>query len=124
MNALAPSCGRRFSPHGRWLQVPPVQVQEEFRQAFRRWGRPATIRVDNGGPWGSDGDWPPDLGLWLLGCDLNLHYNDPHSPTQNAVIERFQGTAKRWGDPGSCTTLEEFREQLLFPSSSPSLLFG
>jgi hypothetical protein len=94
--------------------VPPAQVQHEFRQAFRRWGRPATMRVDNGGPWGSDGDWPPDLGLWLIGCGLAVHDNDPHSPTQNAVVERSQGTSQRWGEPGSCVTPEELQERLQY----------
>jgi hypothetical protein len=101
-------------PQGKWLTVPPLQVQHAFRQAFRAWGRPATIRVDNGGPWGSDGDWPPDLGLWLLGCGLDRHDNAPHAPTQNAVIERSQGTGKRWGDPGSCATPEQLPEQLQY----------
>jgi hypothetical protein len=114
MSVPGPSCGRKFSPHGKWLTVPPTQVQSEFRQAFRRWGRPATVRVDNGGPWGSDGDWPPDLGLWLIGCAVAVHYNDPHAPTQNAVIERAQGTAKRWGDPATCATPEELQQRLQY----------
>jgi hypothetical protein len=113
-NVRVPSCGREFSPQGKWLTVPPAQVQDEFRQAFRRWGRPATMRVDNGGPWGSDGDWPPDLGLWLIGCGLAVHDNDPHSPTQNAVVERSQGTSQRWGEPGSCVTPEELQERLQY----------
>jgi hypothetical protein len=63
MSAAVPSCGRRFSPLGKWLKVPPADVQTPLRQAFARWGRPATIRVDKGGPWGSAGDLPPDLAL-------------------------------------------------------------
>jgi hypothetical protein len=114
MNAPARSSGRAFSPHGKWLQVPPTDVQAELRRAFRRWGLPATIRVDNGGPWGSDGDWPPDLGLWLLGCGIDLHYNDPHAPTQNAVVERSQGTGKCWGDPENCRTVEELEASLRY----------
>jgi hypothetical protein len=92
--------------------VPPAQVQAEFRAAFRRWGRPRAVRVDNGGPWGSDGDWPPELALWLLGCGVAVHYNQPRRPTQNAVVERAQGTGKRWGDPASCATPEELQQRL------------
>jgi len=92
--------------------VSPTFVQAEFRQAFRHWGRPDTMRVDNGGPWGSAGDWPPDLALWLIGCAITVHYNDPHSPTQNAVVERSQGTGKRWADPEHCDTPEELQECL------------
>jgi hypothetical protein len=114
MSAPARSCGRAFSPHGKWLTVPITQVQDEFRHAFRRWGRPATIRVDNGGPWGSDGDWPPDLALWLLGCAIDVHYNDPHTPTQNALVERSQDTGQRWGDPSDCATPEQLQDNLRF----------
>ncbi len=108
-NARGRSCGPKFFPQGKWLTVPPTFVQAEFRQAFRHWGRPDTMRVDNGGPWGSDGDWPPDLALWLIGCVITVHYNDPHSPTQYAVVERSQGTGKRWADPEQCDTPEELQ---------------
>jgi hypothetical protein len=112
MKEVVPSYGRKFSPHGRWLQVPPTAVQAELRRAFARWGRPAIIRVDNGGPWGSDGDFPPDLALWLLGLDIAVHWNDPHSPTQNAVVERSQGTGQRWAEPEQCATVAELQRRL------------
>ena len=112
MSAPAPFWRRRFSPLGRWLTVPPTEVQDAFRRAFRRWGRPETFRVDNGGPWGSDGDWPPELALWLIGCGIDVHYNDPHSPTQNAVVERSQETGQRWADPASCTSPEQLQKNL------------
>jgi hypothetical protein len=112
MSAAAPSCGRPFSPQGRWLKVLPRDVQAQLRQAFARWGRPATIRVDNGGPWGSAGDWPPDLALWLLGLGLGVHWNDPHAPQQNGVVERSQGTGQRWAEPGRCATAAELQRRL------------
>lgn len=111
-SAAAPSSGRRFSPLGRWLQVPPTQVQAELRRAFARWGRPATIRVDNGGPWGSAGDLPPDLALWLIGLGIAMHWNDAHTPQQNGVVERSQGTGQRWAEPGSCATAAELQQRL------------
>jgi hypothetical protein len=112
MKAPVPSWGRKFSPQGRWLQVPPTLVQAELRSAFARWGRPQTFRVDNGGPWGSAGDWPPDLALWLLGLDIDVHWNDPHTPQQNGVVERSQGTGKRWAEPGQCASPEELQQRL------------
>jgi len=112
MSAAVPSCGRKFSPHGRWLQVPPAAVQAELRRVFARWGRPATIRVDNGGPWGSAGDWPPDLALWLIGLGIAMHWNDPRAPMQNGVVERSQGTGQRWAEPGQCGSVAELQKRL------------
>jgi hypothetical protein len=112
MSAAAPSCGRRFSPHGRWLQVAVTAVQADLRELFGRWGRPAALRVDNGGPWGSAGDWPPDLALWLLGLGIDLHWNDPHAPEQNGIVERSQGTGKRWAEPGQCATAGALQRRL------------
>src|SRR5260370_700151 len=85
MSVAAPSCGRSFFPQGKWLKVPPADVQAELRRAFARWGRPAMLRVDNGGPWGSAGDWPPELALWLIGLGLEVPWNDAHTPQQNGV---------------------------------------
>jgi hypothetical protein len=73
---------------------------------------PLVFRVDNGGPWGSDGDLPPDLALWLLGLGIGMHWNDPHSPEQNGVVERSQGTGKRWAEPGQCDSAAELQERL------------
>jgi hypothetical protein len=112
MNAPALSYGQRFSPQGKWLQVPPATVQAELRRAFACWGRPGGLRVDNGGPWGSSGDLPPDLALWLLGLGIEVHWNDPHTPQQNGVVERSQGTGKRWAEPGQCNSIEQLQEQL------------
>jgi hypothetical protein len=97
---------------GKWLTVPPGAVQEQLRKAFGRWGLPQTIRVDNGGPWGSPGDLPPDLALWLLGLGITVHWNDPHRPQQNGVVERSQGTGKRWAEPEQCDSPEELQQHL------------
>jgi hypothetical protein len=112
MSAAALSWGQRFSPHGKWLKVPVADVQAALRRAFRRWGLPATIRVDNGGPWGSAGDLPPDLALWLIGLGVDVHWNDPHTPQQNGVVERSQGTGQRWAEPQRCATVAELQQRL------------
>ena len=84
----------------------------ELRRTFARWGRPATIRVDNGGPWGAVGDWPPDLALWLIGLGIDVHWNDPGRPQQNGVVERSQGTGRRWAEPERCATAAALQERL------------
>jgi hypothetical protein len=112
MSAAGPSCGRPFSPQGRWLHVAPAAVQAELRRAFARWGLPATFRVDNGGPWGSSGDLPPELALWLVGLGVVMHWNDAQAPEQNGVVERSQGTGKRWAEPWQCATAAELQRRL------------
>jgi len=92
--------------------VPPAATPAALRQAFARWGLPATVRVDNGGPWGSAGDLPPDRARWLWGLGIDVHWNDPRVPQQNGAVERAQGTGARWAEPGQCDTLEELQRRL------------
>jgi hypothetical protein len=112
MSAVARSWGPRFFPHGSWGQVEPTAVQRELRQAFRRWGRPQRFRVDNGTPWGSWGDLPTDLALWLLGLEIDMIWNPPRRPQHNGVVERSQGTGKRWAEPQTCASVEELQRRL------------
>ena len=85
----------------------PTETQAQLRLAFGRWGRPERIRVDNGAPWGSSGDLPTDLALWLIGLGIEMIWNTPRRPQENGVVERSQGTAKRWAEPRACATAEE-----------------
>jgi hypothetical protein len=80
MSAVVPCFTPRFSPLGTWSKVSPDAVREQLRSAFARWGLPVLMRVDNGAPWGSWGDWPTDLSLWLIGLGVGLHWNNPRSP--------------------------------------------
>jgi hypothetical protein len=83
-----------------------------LRRAFRRWGRPGRLRVDNGGPWGSTGDLPTDLALWLIGLGVGVDWNPPRTPQDNGVVERSQGTAKRWAEPSACSSPEQLQRRL------------
>lgn len=112
MNAAAPSWRRRFSPLAYWNTVAVGRVRAVLRRAFRRWGRPAGFRVDNGTPWGSIGDLPTDLTLWLLGLAIAVTFNAPRCPQQNGVVERSQGTGKRWAEPGACASAKELQRRL------------
>jgi hypothetical protein len=87
-------------------------VQRCPRGAFARWGLPARVRVDNGKPWGSWSDLPPALALWLVGLGVGVAWNDPRRPQQNGVVERSQGTAKRWAEPQACRTPAELQARL------------
>jgi hypothetical protein len=87
-------------------------VRTRLRQAFGRWGLPVRFRVDNGTPWGSWGDFPTDLSLWLIGLGVDVHWNHPRSPQENGVVERSQGTSNRWCEPWTCATPEELQARL------------
>jgi hypothetical protein len=79
---------------------------------FARWGCPRAVRVDNGSPWGSWNDFPPPLALWLIGCGVEVIWNPPRRPQDNGVVERSQGTAKRWAEPGRCSSAAELQSRL------------
>jgi hypothetical protein len=68
--------------------------------------------VDNGAPWGSRGDLPTDLALWLIGLQVGVDWNPPRTPQDQGVVERSQGTGKRWAEPGTCETEEELQHRL------------
>jgi hypothetical protein len=87
-------------------------VQQALRAAFGRWGLPRYLRVDNGKPWGSWSDLPPALALWLIGLGLDVLWNDPCRPQQNGVVERAQGTAKRWAEPHTCVSVAALQARL------------
>jgi hypothetical protein len=101
-----------FFPPAYWAEVEPAAVQSELRRAFGRWGLPRGFRLDNGIPWGSAGDLPTDLALWLIGLGLDLTFNPPARPDRNGVVERSQGTGKRWAEPWTCATPAELQRHL------------
>jgi transposase InsO family protein len=87
-------------------------VQDTLRQVFTRWGLPKRFRVDNGTPWGSAGDWPTDLALWLIGLGVTMIWNPARCPQDNGVVERSQGTGKRWTEPGTCKDPDELQRRM------------
>jgi hypothetical protein len=102
MNARGRRCTAAFSPQGYFTQVPPGAVQAELRRCFEHWGRPVAVRVDNGHPWGSWGDLPTPLALWLVGLSIGVIWNPPRTPQDNGVVERSQGVAFNWAEPDRC----------------------
>jgi hypothetical protein len=112
MNVRERHFGAVFSPHGYFTQVPPGQVQSELRCCFKRWGRPTSVRVDNGNPWGSWGDLPTPLALWLVGLNIGVIWNPPRRPQDNGVVERSQGVAFNWAEPDRCHTPTELQHRL------------
>jgi hypothetical protein len=87
-------------------------VQAELRRGFGRWGCPASIRVDNGNPWGSWGDLPTPWALWLIGLGIGMIWNPPRRPQDNGVVERSQGVARNWAEPDRCRSPAELQRRL------------
>jgi transposase InsO family protein len=92
--------------------VGPWQVQVQLRAVFSGWGRPDRFRVDNGFPWGSSGDFPTDLALWLIGLEIPVSWNAPRQPQKNGTVERSQGVGKSWAEPGACRSVAELQRRL------------
>jgi hypothetical protein len=112
MSAVEPSYGPSFFPQGYWAHVSDSQVQEALRLSFSQWGLPWGMRVDNGKPWGSWSDLPPQLALWLIGMEIEMVWIPPRRPQKNGVVERSQGTGKRWAEPNRCATVEDLQKRL------------
>jgi transposase InsO family protein len=89
--------------------VPAGETQATLRRGFVRRGRPQRIRVDNGTPWRSRGDLPTGLELWLAGLGVEVRANPPRRPQDNGVVERSQGTGKRWAEPRRADSAEELQ---------------
>ncbi len=90
--------------------VGAVSVQTRLRTVFSEWGRPKSFRVDNGFPWGSRGDLPTDLALWLIGLEIAMIWNPPRQPQKNGTVERSQGVGKNWAEPGACRSVRTLQE--------------
>ncbi len=86
-------------------------VRARLRAAFSLWGRPNSFRVDNGFPWGSSGDLPTDLAMWLIGLKISIIWNPPCQPQKNGVVERSQGVGKSWAEPGACQSVKELQQR-------------
>ena len=50
--------------------------------------------------------------MWLIGLGVHVIWNDPRSPRQNGVVERSQGTGKRWAEPGTCADAGELQSRI------------
>jgi hypothetical protein len=91
--------------------VEPRETQAFLRDTFALWGMPEWLRVDNGTPWGASGGFPTALVLWLAGLPMRVWHNRPCTPEDNGVIEKSQGTNKRWAEPGRCDSAAMLEER-------------
>jgi len=70
-------------------------VKGRLTEAFRRYGLPWRMTMDNGPPWGSGpGDPYTPLGVWLMEQDIGVGHSRPYHPQTQGKDERFHRTLK------------------------------
>ncbi|MCP4700989.1 MAG: IS481 family transposase [Gammaproteobacteria bacterium] len=72
-----------------------VTVQAALTEAFQRYGLPARMTMDNGGPWGNDREHPyTSLTVWLIRLGIRVSHSRPYHPQTQGKDERFHRTLK------------------------------
>ena len=68
-------------------------VQECLTAAFRTYGLPARMLMDNGSPWGNDALHPrTPLTVWLMHLGIQVSHGRPYHPQTQGKEERFHRT--------------------------------
>jgi transposase InsO family protein len=89
--------------HSRFLVVLQVlqnqegaSVQEALVGAFRHYGLPDALLMDNGTPWGDlAADAWGSLAVWLMRLDISVTHSRPYHPQTLGKDERLHGTLER-----------------------------
>lgn len=80
---------------------------------FTQWGVPRQIRADNGRPFGDPQlEGLPPLALWLIGLGIDVIWNRPRTPQQNAKVERGQRTLSNWIEFSKITTTDQLQKEV------------
>lgn len=68
-------------------------VQTKLTGAFRHYGLPERMTMDNGSPWGSDAEHPyTPLTVWLIRLGIRVSHSRPYHPQTQGKDERFHRT--------------------------------
>lgn len=99
--------------YARICQVPIEEIRQKIIEMFHRWGKAGAFRVDNGEPLGCPTlTMTSPLALWLIAMDVDMIWNRPQSPQQNAVVEKMQSTSARWAEIEKATHLQNLQKRL------------
>jgi transposase InsO family protein len=72
-----------------------LTVQTQLVAAFRRYGLPTSMLVDNGPPWGDGGNQPHTVfTVWLLRLGVGVIHGRPFHPQTQGKDERFHRSFK------------------------------
>src|SRR5436853_2377874 len=70
-------------------------VRGHLRPAFRRYGLPLAMLMDNGTPWGDPGgDLYTSFGVWLMRLGIRVLHGRPYHPQTQGKEERFHRSLK------------------------------
>jgi transposase InsO family protein len=78
---------------GAWDAENGANVRTSLIQIFRRYRLPASMLMDNGGPWGIGGEYTP-LTVWLLRLNIKVIHERPRHPQTQGKLEWFHRTLK------------------------------
>ena len=68
-------------------------VQEQLKSIFRTYGLPDRMLMDNGAPWGDDGNNPyTRLTVWMLRLGIGISHGRPYHPQTQGKDERLHRT--------------------------------
>lgn len=100
-------------PHARVAQIPLPTATAVIIAAFRRWGQPQQIKIDNGPPLAHPGrDTPTIFALWCIGLGINIRRNKAARPQENGMVECSQGIMKRWSNVKKQPTIRSLQKRL------------
>ncbi|TCV90986.1 transposase InsO family protein [Luteibacter rhizovicinus] len=72
-------------------------VQKALSEAFRIYGMPWRMNMDNGSPWGIANGVSSNLSafaIWLIQLGIRVSFSAPHHPQTNGKDERFHRSLK------------------------------
>jgi len=69
-------------------------VKPPLTAAFRRYGLPEAMIMDNGPPWGHEGPFYTRFAAWLIRVGITVSHSRPYHPQTLGKDERFHRTLK------------------------------
>lgn len=69
-------------------------VQQALTEAFRQYGLPYRMTMDNGKPWGNQFGGYTQLTVWLMRLGIRVSHSRPYHPQTQGKAERFHRTLK------------------------------